>query len=127
LYGLDSGLLDLLIHKFNKCVASRIEPMHAQIIGDLQANKQVINCFIFQHRVVMKKNMKQGLELNYLPIPLSRRFVDLLQDGIWTPLGPQSHVYQMGTIFGNDPPFPPPLSSPQVKVNHELQSYDQHV
>jgi hypothetical protein len=57
----------------------------------------------------MRKNMKQGFELNYLPIPLSQRFVDLLQDKIWTPLGPQLHVYQMGIIFGNDPapPFHP--------------------
>jgi hypothetical protein len=47
LYGLDNGLLDLLVHKFNKCPASRIEPMQAQIIGDLQANKQIIYCFIF--------------------------------------------------------------------------------
>ncbi len=61
LYGLDSGLLDLLVHKFSKCLASRIEPMHAQIIGDLQANKKVINCFIFQHRVAMRKNMNKDL------------------------------------------------------------------
>jgi hypothetical protein len=39
LYGLDNGLLDLLVHKFSKCIVNRIEPMQAQIIGDLQANK----------------------------------------------------------------------------------------
>jgi hypothetical protein len=69
----------------------------------------------------MKKNMKRGFELDYLFIPLSKRFVDLLQDRIWTPLGPQSHVYQMGTIIGN---VLIPLSSSQIEVSHELQSYN---
>jgi hypothetical protein len=35
LYGFDSGFLDLLVHKFIKCGASRIGPMHVQIIRDL--------------------------------------------------------------------------------------------
>jgi hypothetical protein len=39
LYGLDSGFLDMLVHKFNKCGANRIGPMHAWIIRDLQAGK----------------------------------------------------------------------------------------
>jgi hypothetical protein len=69
----------------------------------------------------MKKNMKRGFELDYLLIPLSKRFVDLLQDRIWTPLGPQSHVYQMGTILGN---VFIPFSSSQIEVSHELQSYN---
>jgi hypothetical protein len=68
----------------------------------------------------MRKNMKHGYELDYLLIPLSRRFVDLLQDRISTPLGPQSHVYQMGTILDN---VFIPLFSSQIEVNHELQSY----
>jgi hypothetical protein len=68
----------------------------------------------------MRKNMKYELELNYLLIPFSQKFDDLLQDIIWTPLGPQSHVFQMGTILGNV--SPPPLSSPQVEVGHELHS-----
>jgi hypothetical protein len=106
LYGLDSGFLDLLEHKFKKCLASKIEPMHVQIIGDLQVGKQVIHFLIFQHRASMRKNMKQGFEMNYLPIPLFRGFVDLLHDRIWSMLGPQSHVSQMGTIVGNVfPPF----------------------
>ncbi len=71
----------------------------------------------------MKRNMKQGFELDYFSIPLSRRFVDLLQDRILTPLGPQTHLYQMGTILGN---VFPPLSSSQIEVSHKLQSYNQH-
>jgi len=71
LYGLDNGFLDLMVHKFNKCLTNKIKPMHIQIIGDLQVGKRVIHFFIFQHRLAMKKNMKQGFELNYLLIPLS--------------------------------------------------------
>jgi hypothetical protein len=73
----------------------------------------------------MKKTMKYELELNYLLIPFSQNFDDLLQDKIWTPLGPQSLVFQMGTSLAMY--SPPPLSSPQVEVGHELHSYDHHV
>ncbi len=113
LYGLDNGFLNLLVHKFNKCSTNRIKPIHVWIIRDLQVGEQVIYCFIFQYRVAMRKNMKHGLELNYLSIPFSRGFVDLLQDKIWTLLGSQSHVSQMGTILGNV--FPPFFTPSQGK------------
>jgi hypothetical protein len=39
LYGLDSGFLDLLVHKFNKCGANKIGLIHAQIIKGLQVGE----------------------------------------------------------------------------------------
>ncbi len=71
LYCMDSGLSNLLVHKFNKGATNRIKLMHGWIIKELQVAKQLIHHFILQHKVVMCKNVKQRFELNHLLIPLS--------------------------------------------------------
>lgn len=68
---MDSGLLDLLVHKLNKGATNRIKLLHGWIIKELQVDKQLIHDFIFQCKVVMCKNVKQRFELNHLLTPLS--------------------------------------------------------
>jgi hypothetical protein len=71
LYCMDSGLSNLLVHKFKKGTTNRIKLLLGWNIKELQVDQQLIHHFIFQHKVVMCNNVKQRFELDHLMIPLS--------------------------------------------------------
>jgi hypothetical protein len=50
LYRMDSGLSNLLVHKFNKSATNKIKLLHGWIIKELHVDKQLIHHFIFQHK-----------------------------------------------------------------------------
>ncbi len=123
LYGLDSGFLDLLMHKFNKYPASRIRLMHAQIIKDLQVGKQIIHCLIFQRKASMGKNWNRDLNWTIFRFPSLEGLLTCCK----TKFGPcWAHNHMFIKWAQSLAMYSPPFLS-QIEVNQKLQSYNQHV
>jgi hypothetical protein len=123
LYGLDSGFLDLLIHKFSKCSVSKSDQSMFRLLGTFKlANKSYIVSYSsigwpWERIWIMGLNWT----IFWFPSLGGLLICCRIEFG---PCWAHNHIFSNGH---NPWQCIPPLFSPQVKVSHELQSYDQHV